>query len=65
MTFLRCTIAPLGAAVLAIPESTIQLLLANRQQESLTNYTDGLRAYEPLEKDDAFNCEYVVQGDGK
>jgi len=28
--------------------SIIRLLLANRQQESLTVYTDGFRAYKPL-----------------
>ncbi len=46
-------------------ESTIRLLLADRQQESLTVYTDGFRAYEPLEKDDTFEREYVVHGDGE
>jgi len=46
-------------------ESTIRLLLANREKEPLTVYTDGFRAYEPLEKDDAFEREYVVHGDGE
>ena len=46
-------------------ESTVRLLLANRQQESLTVYTDGFRAYEPLKEDDAFTREYVVHGDGE
>ena len=46
-------------------ESRIRLLLADRQQESLTVYTDGFRAYEPLEEDDAFTREYVVHGDGE
>ncbi|WP_273835893.1 transposase, partial [Halococcus sp. PRR34] len=46
-------------------ESTIRLLLADRQQESLTVYTDGFRAYEPLEDDAAFDREYVVHGDGE
>ena len=46
-------------------ESTIRLLLAASQQESLTVYTDGFRAYEPLEEDDAFAREYVVHGDGE
>ncbi|ELY96773.1 transposase (ISH4), partial [Natrialba taiwanensis DSM 12281] len=32
---------------------------------SLTVYTDGFRAYEPLEEDDAFDREYVVHGDGE
>jgi len=49
----------------AADESTIRLLLADRQQESLTVYTDGLRAYEPLEADDAFDREYVVHSDGE
>jgi len=34
-------------------ESTIRLLLSVSQQESLTVYTDGFRAYEPLDEDDA------------
>ncbi len=46
-------------------ESTIRLLLAVGQQESLTVSTDGFRAYEPLEEDDAFDREYVVHGDGE
>jgi transposase len=49
----------------AADESTIRLLLADRQQESLTVYTDGFRAYELLEKDDAVEREYVVHGDGE
>jgi transposase-like protein len=46
-------------------ESTVRLLLGNHTQESLTVYTDGFRAYEPLEDDDAFTREYVVHGDGE
>lgn len=46
-------------------ESTIRLLLTDRQQESLTVYTDCFRAYEPLEEDNVFNRKYVVHGDGK
>jgi len=49
----------------AADESTIRLLLAGRHQESLTVYTDGFRAYDPLEEDDAFTREYVVHGDGE
>ncbi len=41
----------------AATESTIRLLLDNRQQESMTVYTDGFRAYEALEEDDAFTRE--------
>ena len=48
-----------------VDESTIRLLLAGRQQEPLTVYTDGFRAYDPLEEDDAFERESVVHGDGE
>ena len=46
-------------------KSTIRLLLADRQQESITVHTDGFRAYEPLAEDDGFTREYVVHGDGE
>ena len=46
-------------------ESTVRLLLDNHEQESLTVYTDGFRAYEPLEDDDTFNREYVVHSNGE
>jgi transposase-like protein len=46
-------------------ESTVRLLLADHEQESLTVYTDGFRAYEPLEDDDEFQREFVVHGDGE
>ncbi|WP_436932850.1 IS1595 family transposase [Halosimplex halobium] len=49
----------------AAEESTIRLLLGDRQQESLTVYTDGFRAYEPLDEDDAFDRKYVVHGEGE
>jgi len=44
----------------AATESTIRLLLDNRQQESLTVYTDGFRAYEPLDEDDAFTRDTAL-----
>jgi transposase len=44
---------------------TIRLLLEDRKEESLTVYTDGFRAYEPLDEDDAFDRQYVVHGDGE
>lgn len=47
----------------AADESTIRLLLADHQQESITVYTDGFRAYEPLDEDETFNREYVVHGE--
>jgi transposase-like protein len=46
-------------------ESTIRLLLADRQQGPLTVYTDGFRAYDPLVKDEQFNRKYVIHGDGE
>jgi transposase-like protein len=46
-------------------ESTVRLLLADHEEESLTVYTDGFRAYDPLEDDDEFTREYVVHGDGE
>jgi transposase len=49
----------------AADESTIRLLLGKRQQESVTVYTDGFRAYEPLGEDDAFDRRYVVHGGGE
>jgi transposase-like protein len=49
----------------AADESTIRLLLANHKEESLTVYTDGFRAYEPLDEDDTFDRKYVVHGDGE
>jgi len=49
----------------AADESTIRLLLADRKEESLTVYTDGFRAYEPLEADVEFDREYVVHSDGE
>jgi transposase-like protein len=44
-------------------ESTIRLLFADHDEESLTAYTDGFRAYDPLEENDAFTRKYVVHGD--
>ena len=46
-------------------ESTVRLLLENHKQELLTVYTDGFRAYDPLEDDDSFTREYVVHADGE
>jgi transposase len=51
--------------VKAVTESWIRLPLADRQQESLIVYTYGLQAYEPLEKDESFEREYVVHGGGE
>ena len=49
----------------AADESTIRLLLSDRQQESLTVYIDGFRVYEPFDEDDTFTREYVVHGDSE
>lgn len=45
-------------------ESTVRLVLAEHEEESLTVYTDGFRAYDSL-GDDEFTREYVVHGDGE
>lgn len=46
-------------------ESTVRLLLDNRQQKSATIYTESFPAYEPLEEDDTFTRKYVIHGDGE
>ncbi|ELZ03137.1 ISH4 transposase [Natrialba chahannaoensis JCM 10990] len=46
-------------------KSTAQSLLADHEEKPLTVYTDGFRAYDPLENDDAFTGECVVHGDGE
>lgn len=43
-------------------ESTIQLLLSNSQQASVTVFIDGFRADEPLGEYNVFNRTYVVHG---
>jgi len=48
-----------------LDKSTIRLLLSNRQQESLTDYNDRFRAYDPLDEDDSFDWEYVIHGKGE
>ena len=47
----------------AAEESTIRPLLGDRQKEPLIVYTDGFRAYEPLDGNDAFDRQYVVHSD--
>ncbi len=44
-------------------ESTVRLLLENHEQESLTVYTDGFRAYDPLESDETYQRKAVIHGD--
>lgn len=46
-------------------ESTVRLLIADREEESLAVYTDGFRAHEPLEDDDTYQQEAVVHSDGE
>jgi len=46
-------------------ESTVRLLLDNHEEESLTVYTDGFRAYDPLEDDENFQRESVNHGEGE
>ena len=46
-------------------ESTVRLLFADNDEESLTVYTDGFRAYDLLEDDEAFDRKCVVHGNGE
>ena len=46
-------------------EVTVRLLLGNHERESLTVYTDGFRAYYPLNDDESFHGEAVIHGDGE
>ena len=46
-------------------ESTVRLLLAASEEESLRVYTDGFRAYDPLDDDERFHRESVIHGDGE
>jgi transposase-like protein len=43
-------------------ESTVRLLLDNHDEESLTVYTDGFRAYDPPEDDETYQREAVIHG---
>jgi len=45
--------------------NTVTNFQDDSQQESLTVYTYGFRAYESLKEDDAFTREYVVHGGGE
>ncbi len=45
-------------------ESTIRLFLDDREEESLTVFTDGFRAYDPLEDEEDFQREEEIHGDG-
>ena len=44
-------------------EPTVRLLLAGGEEESLTVYTDGFRAYDPLDDDERFHRESVIHSD--
>lgn len=44
---------------------TVRLLLIDRQQESMTVYTDGYLFYNPLERYNAFTRKCVVHSDGE
>ncbi|WP_114578620.1 IS1595 family transposase [Saliphagus sp. LR7] len=46
-------------------ESTARLLLGNSEKESLTVYTDGFRAYDPLDDDENYQREAVIHGEGE
>ena len=46
-------------------ESTVRLLLAASEEESLTVYTDRFRAYDPLDDDERFHRGSVIHGGGE
>lgn len=46
-------------------ESTVRLLLDDHEVESLTVYTDGFRAYDPLEADERYERDAVIHGEGE
>ena len=46
-------------------ESTVRLLLAASEEEPLTVYTDGFRAYDPLDDDERFHRESVIHAEGE
>ncbi len=46
-------------------ESTVRLLLGDCEEESLTSYTDGFRAYDPLEDDEHYQREAVIHSEGE
>ncbi len=43
----------------------MRLLLDTYEEESLTVYTDGFRAYDPLEKDEKYQREAVIHSEGE
>lgn len=46
-------------------ESTARLLLAAREKEPLTVYTNGFRAYVPLDDNERFHRESVIHADNE
>ena len=49
----------------SVDGSTVRLLLAGREKEPFTVYTDGFRAYDPMDDDDRFHRELVIHADKK
>ena len=45
-------------------ESTVRLL-GDHEEESLIVYTNGFRAYDPLEDDEQYQCEAVIHNEGE
>jgi len=46
-------------------KSTVQFLLNSCKEESPTVYTDGFRAYDPLEDDETYQREAVIHREGE
>jgi transposase-like protein len=57
----ECYVVPAKSA----DGSTARLLLADHEEESRTVYTDGFRAYDPLDDELAVKPLVVVHGDGE
>ncbi len=53
------------ASAKSADESTVRLLLGDREVESLTVNTDVFRVYDPLEDDEHYQREAVLQGEGE
>ncbi len=57
----RCYVVPAKSG----DESTVRLLLADHEEESLIVYTNGFRVYDPLNVDDIFDRQYVIHSEGE
>ena len=54
-----------AVAAKSADEATVRLLPSDPEDESLTVYTDGFRAYDPLKDDQNYQREAVFHGEGE